>query len=484
MKRVYLDSNIYRYLKINQGNNSSLLFENLIHSKDEIMFYYSYAHLSDLSRDKTDRKFDDLLFMEQLVDSNFLNLNSDEVFVNVQIASPTCAYNSMNFAPINEVVNFQELFEDLEIKEYDSTELRDAKEKIKLIFNMPLSVLGIPNLADSIEENNPINKLLPALSNNGTFLDLIKGMLNTFHDLYENPTIWREFRNYSINSLGNKLFNIDVNDNNFNELLKETPLQKSFLEFVEEIFTHNKSLEKQREYNFFINSYNCLNILGLDKEENKKVVFSSFQNDAQHAYYGAHCQYLVSEDKQLLLKAKILYKLLGIETKVLNFEEFEELINQNKKKELSFDSFTKSLAEVFENGSIEEDFEIDNQSKRVLVYRLNHSLFNSFNRLNLIIRKNDSPMYIFYNETNNYSRFTSFVEFNIIINKIVSVLGTDIKGKNEFTDNDRKSIIEDNWEGRIWHFQNESFCLEVEQNEKKLCFYYLPLSCANPFAFI
>jgi hypothetical protein len=83
MNRVYLDSNIYRYLKINQGNNASSLFENLIQSKEELMFYYSYAHLSDLSKDKTDKKFEDLLFMEQLVDKNFLNLNSEDQFVNV-----------------------------------------------------------------------------------------------------------------------------------------------------------------------------------------------------------------------------------------------------------------------------------------------------------------------------------------------------------------------------------------------------------------
>jgi hypothetical protein len=75
MNRVYLDSNIYRYLKINQGNNTSSLFENLIQSKEELMFYYSYAHLSDLSKDKTEKKFEDLLFMEQLVEKNFLNLN-------------------------------------------------------------------------------------------------------------------------------------------------------------------------------------------------------------------------------------------------------------------------------------------------------------------------------------------------------------------------------------------------------------------------
>jgi hypothetical protein len=380
----------------------------------------------------------------------------------------------MSFAPINEAVNFQELFEDIEITEDDSIEIKEAKEKIKLLFNMPLSSLGITNFTDSIEENNPINKLLPTLSKNGTFLDLMKGMLDTFTDLYEDPTIWREFRNYSIKSLGNNVFNIDANDNSFNELLKETSLQKSFLEFVEETLTHNKNLEKQREYNFFINAYNCLNLLGLDKEKNKKVVFSSFQNDAQHAYYAAHCQYLVSDDEQLLVKARILYKLFEIETKVLNFKEFGDFINQNKRKKLSFESFAKSLAEVFEKGSLEDDFEIEEQNKRVLKYKLNDSLFSFFNRLNLVIVNTDTPMYIFYNETKNYSRFTSFTEFHKITNKIVAVLGTDSNNKNEFTEEDVNFIIEDNWRGRVWHFQNESFCLEIETNEKKLCFYYMP----------
>ncbi len=83
-------------------------------------------------------------------------------------------------------------------------------------------------------------------------------------------------------------------------------------------------------------------------------------------------------------------------------------------------------------------------------------------------------MYIFYNEIKNYSRFTSFTEFKKITDKIVTVLGIDSNNKSEFTEEDRKLIIEDSWQGRVWHFQNESFCLEVEQNEKKLCFYFLP----------
>ncbi len=102
MTRIYLDSNIFRYLKNNEGNKYSLLKENLIESKNQLLFYYSFAHLSDLGRDKTDRKFDDLLFMEQFVDKNFLNLNKDEEIVNVQIASPIDSFNSMDFTLLNE----------------------------------------------------------------------------------------------------------------------------------------------------------------------------------------------------------------------------------------------------------------------------------------------------------------------------------------------------------------------------------------------
>lgn len=175
-----------------------------------------------------------------------------------------------------------------------------------------------------------------------------------------------------------------------------------------------------------------------------------------------------------MVKARILYNLFGIETKVLNFNEFEEYIYLKEKDDLSFDFFAKSLGEVFENGTLEDDFEIEDQNKRVLVYKLDKALFNFFNRLNLVITNKDTPMYIFYNEIKNYSRFTSFTEFKKITDKIVTVLGTDSNNKSEFTEEDRKLIIEYSWQGRVWHFQNESFYIEVEQNEKKLCFYFLP----------
>ncbi len=473
MTRIYFDSNIFRYLKSNEGNKYSLLQENLFDSKNQLLFYYSYAHLSDLGRDKTDRKFDDLLFMEQFVDKNFLNLNRDEEIVNVQIASPIDSFNSMDFTPLNETLDFDKLAVEIEVQEGDTDEVKTAKKLAHQFFNMPLSNLGISNLPEMPEGNNPIAKLLPIVNERDTLLDLMKGMMGTFHDLYEDPSIWRDFRNYSIQSLGNKKFDIDINNESFNELLRDTPLQKSFLEFVEDTFTHNKSLEKQRQFNFFINAYNCLNLLGLDNEKNKKVVFSSFQNDAQHAYYAAHCDYLVSADEQLLLKAKVLYKLFNIETKVLNLREFEEELLELETGDMTADNFVNYLTEVFENAELQEDSEIE-VNKRLLTYKLKVSFFHYFNHLNLVIENRDSPMYIFYNNVKNYSRFTSFIEFEKITNKIISILGIDSNGKMEFTDSEKKEIIENNWDGRIWHFEEETFCLQIEPCDYRLCFYYLP----------
>ncbi|RTY77953.1 hypothetical protein EKL97_14870 [Flavobacterium sp. LS1P28] len=472
MTRVYIDSNVFRYLK---NPNYSRLLENLVEQKDKLIFYYSYAHLSDLTRDKTNKKFEDLLFMEQLVDKNYLNLKIDETIVNVQIASPTEAFNNLDHTPLSEILNFTELFSEMESNEIDTPEIIDVKDKMKLMFNMPIGNLGIPNFIDDIGVNNPLIRMLPTLENGSTLMDLIKGMLETIDNLNQDPSIWRGLRNYSIDALNLKKFNIDINNKNFDSELKDTPLQKSFMEFVEETFIHNKSLEKQREFNFFINAYSCLNILGLDNEKNNKVVFSSFQNDAQHAYYAAHCEYLISDDEQLLLKAKVLYNLFGIETKVLNLADFQKnYIEIAGDLELNTETYYKNLVNVIKKEELVEVLDIEEQNKKVIFYKLKNKHFNFFNRLNLVIENNDTPTFIFFNEILNYSKFTSFKEFESITNKIVNILGSDNFGRDKFDEEDKSDIVENKWRGRIWRSNNESFYLEIKPNDFKLCFFYIP----------
>jgi len=469
MVRVYLDSNIFRYLG-NVDDSEITFFNKLIEFKDDFIFYYSSAHLSDLSRDISERKYQDLSFMEQLVDKNFLNLNNDEIVVNVKIASPTEAFNNMNFETVNNSIDFDKIFEELG---EESVEKEEAKKLFKSFLNTPIGNLGIPNLPDAVYNNTPFNEIIPKLSDKNTFSDLIKGMLDIFSKLYEDPSIWRKFRNYSIENLLNRKFDIDIENPNFNELLKDTPLQKSFLEFVEDSIKHNKSLDKQKYHHFFISAYACLNLLGIDKENNRKVVFSSFQDDAQHAFYAAHCDYLVSKDEQLLLKAKSLYNLFKIETKVLNLDEFKELIENKNPTSLNLEIFTKELLSACINSELHKEFSIEPQNK-VTEYNLQTPLFGYFNHLQVVIKHNESPIYTFYKEFKNYSRFISYIEFERLTNRVVSVLGKDNEGKLYFTEDDKNQIVTTNWLGRIWHFENSTFHFGLDINENQMCFSWIP----------
>lgn len=469
MIRVYLDSNIFRYLK-NIDNGENTLFRKLIEFKDDIIFYYSSAHLSDLSRDTSEKKYQDLSFMEQLVDKNFLNLNHDEAVVNVKVASPMEAFNSINFEPLNNSIDFDKILGELDGK---SIEMEEAKKLFTSFLKTPIGNFGISNLSESIHNNIPFNNIIPKFSDKDTFSDLIQGMLDIFSRLYEDPSIWREFRNYSIENLLNRKYDIDIENPNFNDLLKDTPLQKSFLEFVEESIKHNKSLEKQKYHHFFISAYSCLNLLGIDKENSKKVIFSSFQDDAQHAFYAAHCDYLVSKDEQLLLKAKSLYNLFKIETKVLNIDDFKELIENKNTITLNTEIFAKELLNACINNEIYKEFYITPKNK-VTEYKLQTPLFGYFNHLQLVINHNENPTYTFYKEFENYSRFIAYIEFEKLTNKIVSVLGEDNERKSYFIEDDKNQIIAKNWLGRIWHFENETFHFGLDISENKMCFSWTP----------
>lgn len=113
MKRVYLDSNIFRFLKRRENQLYSKLYQDLKDCSDRLIYYYSHAHILDLERDKTNQKFEDLRFMEEFVKSNYLLLPHKEKIVNVQIATPIEAFQGQGEnKPLIEYFNLDEIFSD------------------------------------------------------------------------------------------------------------------------------------------------------------------------------------------------------------------------------------------------------------------------------------------------------------------------------------------------------------------------------------
>ncbi len=466
--RVYFDSNIFRYLKSKDGKYLET-YNRLLSYKDRIIYYFSYAHLSDLKQDKTEMKFDDLNFMETLVDKNYLNIRSEEDFVNVVVANPLEAFNSLDDVSVSEL--FKEVLSD----DYD--EFPELKKILKDLFETSIEDFGIRGLDQVNDFENPLKGIFPKLDKNTTLLDFVLKMWEGLDKFNKDSSVWRNLRQYSIENLNLNSFDIDINDVDFDEKLKSTSLQKSFIEFVEDTFKNNESLNKQRRYNFFTTAYTCLNMLGLDKEKNKKVVFSSFQNDAQHAFYGAHCEYLISDDIQLLTKAKSLYKLFDIETKVLSLDEFIEkldFIDNNEDTELI--TFIEKVGNVF-NDSVLLKTDNFGKTKKQHYFKLNSRLFGYFNNMILVTEQNKNSFLGYYKEIKNYSDFISYKEIEIVINNVVSLFGKDVSNKEYFNEVDKAEIIEGNWNGRTWLNNSKiEYWLQMKPNSSSLCFYVVYLN--------
>jgi hypothetical protein len=472
MKRVYIDSNVFRFLKKKDNEFYSKLYDDLNSFSDRLIYYFSHAHILDLERDKTNHKYDDLIFMEKFVKSNYLLLPYKDTFVNVQIATPTEVFQGQDKSQsLEEIFNFDNLFDDEELKK--SPEMVVAKELLEKAMNTILKVDLKTNLEEQSEEAINLSKrLIPVLKDEYKLSEWISQFSNLMNNLYEDKSLYKNLRRNTIETLNLKeKYNININDFNFDENLRNTPLQKSFLELVEESMSNNNYNNEQKEFNFLITGFSLLNILGIDNEANKKVKFANTLHDAQHAYYAAHCDYLVSDDEGLIVKAKVLYKLLEIETQALTVDEFSKSISViAEQNELNLNRYFKLLEYDIKNALI-----ID--KKTSIVYDREYTTlkpsvfhFGYFNQFDFIIDKDEGKFLVFYKQIKNYSRFTAYTELESITNKIVEVFGQDDYFKGKYTLEDTKQINSGNWKGRIWTIEPIKFLLEINLGTKELSF--------------
>jgi hypothetical protein len=326
MINVYLDSNIFRFLKKNDETQFQQLNNKLIQYSGSPLFYcYSHAHLLDLKQDLTNKKEEDLKFMETIVNDNYLCLYWGEKTAKIYPKSPTEAFNEIEDDSDLSTLNPLSFFEE---DPTDDPVLNSLKKSFKTILDataLDLSYLNLDNM--SSEDKKMIEKLIPIDKNKPNLVDILKHISTFNQDLFNNQSsTYKDMRGYLVQGMDLKKHNIDYNNINFNEDLKNTAMGKTFVEFVTNSINPDGTKEITLD-NFFINAFTSLNLLGIDKEKNRKARFANTFNDAQHGYYGAYCDYVVSDDETFLRKCKVMYKLLGFETKVLHIDEFCDLID-------------------------------------------------------------------------------------------------------------------------------------------------------------
>jgi hypothetical protein len=459
MVRIYFDKQIFSHLfKKEKSKYVNLL--NKIRAQKASLFCYSHAHLLDLKNDKTNIKYSELKFIDSIVNDNYLSYHAIKKKTSCYLARPLEAFESVESD--NEKINFSSIlnFDTNDLNNEDKEKIRNAKALLsdtKFDFNF----LQDENINQEI--TNPLSKLLPISKEPMSLLQWSEYLMDVLKNIQEDKSIYKGLRNVTDKHFNNGKFTIDYDEINFNEDLKDSPLQKTFVEFVNDNLNPNGD-KKISKYDFFTNAYFALDILGISKEPSKSVRFNNMQNDGFHSYYGAYCDCVVSDDNGFLKKTRVMYKLLGIDTKVMNVDDFInsfDFIVEKEEKDLN--TFVELLMNDLRNGLIIDSYQSIQINRNTNTIKPLHNYFGFFNRIDNIEEDGKNYLY-FYRKTENYSSFTFIREYELVINNAVSLFGADRYFKEEFEwEKENDLMRSDKWLGRVWEF--ESFTLKIETNK-------------------
>ena len=238
--------------------------------------------------------------------------------------------------------------------------------------------------------------------------EVVQHFMGVVKTMNEDRTIYKDLRNTIDGYLNNGKFTIKYDNIDFNDDLKNSELRKTFIEYVNSNLNPNGNKEISN-YSFFTNAYFSLDLLGISKEPSKKVKFRNVINDGLHSYYGAFCDYVVSDDQGLLKKTRALYRLLKIDTKVIHIEEFIGHFSLlSNSFENSQSKFFELLSNDLKNGLIISSIPSIQNDRRIITIKPYHNYLGYFNQIDIVLENNQG--FIFLSRvTNNYSDFC-FIE--------------------------------------------------------------------------
>lgn len=472
MERIYFDKQIFSYLF--KGDNPVYLnfLSTLLSNKDNFLYCYSHGHLLDLKNDKTQTKYKELDFIESLVDDNYLSYHPIEKRTSCYLAKPNEAFKDIEND--DEPISFATMFDDLNL---DSA-TPEQKEQIKLakeMFSTQKIDLGLSAMDDlPTDIKNSLSKVLPIGLDSMTLLEWCEYLMGMLKSMEDDKSVYKEVRNLVDKHINNGKFTVDYNNIDFNDDLKNSSLQKSFIDYVNNNLNPNGDKEITN-YDFYTNAYFTLDLLGISKEPSRKVKFNNILNDGYHSYYGAFCDYVVSDDQGFLKKTKALYKLLGIETKVYHIDEFIKLFTlMINSFESDSDTFFNLLINDIQNGLVLDNIKSINHNRTTTTIKPVHHYFGHFNRIENI-NENGQDYVLLRRKTKNYSYFSFYREQEGLINRAFKLFGYDINNKGAFSwDKEIIEIKNGIWEGRYWDFNSVTVLLEINKGVEEICLLITP----------
>jgi hypothetical protein len=415
--RIYLDNCVIQDLK---NPESSELLNSIKQDKKCNVYCYSEAHLQDLMRDKSNYKFDDLKFMEDVVDSNCWHFNKKILFDHIK---PKDFYDPFPIYSEN-LFNPDELFPD----DFIFKTVKEILIKIPLDFNQFGQLGTLPS--DFFEE---FKSLLEKPTNLYEFICAFGDFTN---ELSANQNKFKRLVSYlHNNNLEESIFKQAGIDGYDGEKITD---RAKFRESYTKYFLTDK--KGKYRYDLFLDQYNGLELFSFVKGKPRKQKMMNLINDGRHAFFGGFCDVVVSKDVDFIKKTKFMYEIHEIQTKVMNIQEFQTLLEENKTTN------QLGLVEMINDTNQLNKSNIINNEDGVITFKLNRSYFSYFNVVNYVSTEVEG--YSYYTKYfQNMSIGTLKNEFEFITNKLIETLGPDFNGNTSF---DMNEIEDDQWEGRVW----------------------------------
>ena len=463
MLRIYLDSNVYRYIKPKHPSDNKDLHSLMDELVGELLFIYSSAHLDDLKTSADPYRTEDLKLMEKYVNTNYFARDPIKNVTDSMYSTPIEAFSQIDYHAMDQILNNFDvdtvLFKDLD----DRDDSEAFKSLLKSVFDMPITAFGTQIDLTKIEgvHKEWFDKMIPNYSSNMSLKDFLNSVMLYGGTIINDAKEVTDLRSYVESYYQSDTYNYQTWGMKFNEKLRDK-FGKSFLELIDGML-----LGKQKSNRFlrFQKAYGMLEVFNITKEtasgKTKKFNYWSLNNDATHCYFASLCDYLVTDDKGMQVKAQIMYNLFGVPTRILSTKDFVEMKDDLLDTEKTLEAFVKQLAYNISNSTVFHTCSVIETREKVTFYQLTKLHFGIFDVMECIEYTSGSIRCVL-NLIRDAPEITLMRrELQLVSRKILRALGQDQEDKGEFGISETPTI----GRLRVWVAPRMVFQLALEQEE-------------------
>ncbi len=473
MIRVYLDWNVISNLKRTEIPKFRDLRLRISQNLDRLLIPFTNAHIDDLRKSvkpdlSNDLLLNDLELLSEVSNNQFINWTKNNI-TEPFIGHPNRFYyeNIEDWKNPNQF-DFSNIFNDM-IKSFEEIGLGSIGELYKN------QMQSIP--IDDILKNDSFKNIFKINTDFNNYWDFLNVIAKSMHEFSSNKEYYKEFRlniqnsglNVSKNSenwLDNEIFD------NIDELLKSKGVNQSFME-LSTYANQQVKKDKSTVYDEFISMYLMLDMIGYKSDKLKKPSnnITNITNDAIHSFYGAHCEYLITDDRNLLKKSKAIYSKLNKSTQILTSDEFYNNFDKIvQKRYIHISDFLSQLSDFIKVENLIEQIEKED-GITVNAFKLPYLVYDFFNYVvTNYFKESDTTEFLFKKAFQTYSRFVFENEINAFVEYFFKTIGIAKEDIN-FTEI-KRLIYEEEQELFVFKYEFIHIFLKKDEYKFSMVLYY------------